>query len=239
MIIYAHRGFSGFYPENTMISFQKAYDVGVSALELDVQMTKDEEIVVIHDERVDRTTNGIGYVRDFSLNELKKLDAGSWFNPLFEGESVPTLKEVLKWLSRVERKMTVNIEIKNNGFAPQKIETKILDIVNSFDIIHQLVFSSFSLDSLNNLRELDRNLSLALLIEWNNNYSVEDIVYLARDMGVKYVHIDVNVLKYEELDVLSNNTNVCVYTVNDKKIYEMAKSKGVYGVFTDFPNKIV
>ena len=64
-------------------------------------------------------------------------------------------------------------------------------------------------------------------------------MYLARDMGVKYVHIDVNVLKYEELDVLSNNTNVCVYTVNDKKIYEMAKSKGVYGVFTDFPNKIV
>ena len=177
MIIYAHRGFSGFYPENTMISFQKAYDVGVSALELDVQMTKDEEIVVIHDERVDRTTNGIGYVRDFSLNELKKLDAGSWFNPLFEGESVPTLKEVLKWLSRVERKMTVNIEIKNNGFAPQKIETKILDIVNSFDIIHQLVFSSFSLDSLNNLRELDRNLSLALLIEWNNNYSVEVTIH--------------------------------------------------------------
>lgn len=96
--LYAHRGFSGRYPENTMIAFEEARKMQVAGIELDVQLTKDGEIVVIHDERIDRTTNGMGYVQEFSYKQLRLFDAGSWYDSRFSKQSIPTLVEVFEWM---------------------------------------------------------------------------------------------------------------------------------------------
>ena len=108
-LIAAHRGFSAQYPENTMASFEAAVQAGAHMIELDVTLSRDEEVVVIHDDTVDRTSDGSGPVRAFTLRELKQLDAGRWFQPRFSGEKIPALKEVL---AAFKDRIWINIEIK-------------------------------------------------------------------------------------------------------------------------------
>lgn len=108
--ISAHRGAKGYAPENTMAAFRRAAELGADSVELDVHLTADDHIVVIHDEALDRTTNGTGYVRDHTWDEIRALDAGSWFAPDFAGERVPLLAEVLAWAR--EAAMPLSIEIK-------------------------------------------------------------------------------------------------------------------------------
>ncbi|MEW5321245.1 glycerophosphodiester phosphodiesterase family protein [Geobacillus thermoleovorans] len=240
MVIYAHRGFSGCYPENTMIAFQKAYAYGAKALEFDVQITKDGKIIVIHDEKIDRTTNGKGFVKDFTVDQIKKLDAGSWFDQLYKDEKIPTLDEVIKWLSTIERKMIVNIELKSKEFSQRKILRELINVIERHNFLkHHIVFSSFLIENLIELRNLDRDVSLALLLEWNKDYSVEEIMKLSEIVNAKYVHTDVRILQSDIVNVLCNLTNVCVYTVNDQNIFKMAKSKGIFGIFTDFLDKMI
>ncbi|WP_338022845.1 glycerophosphodiester phosphodiesterase family protein [Bacillus weihaiensis] len=109
--IIGHRGFAGKYPENTMVSFEAAVDAGADGIELDVQMTKDGEIVVIHDETVDRTTDGNGYVKNFSLEDISLLDASFTYKQFTGMVKVPTLKEVLEW-GRTFPTLILNIELK-------------------------------------------------------------------------------------------------------------------------------
>ena len=96
IVVAGHRGYRSKYPENTLLSFQKALDLGVDMLEFDLHLTRDKKLVIIHDERVDRTTDSIGYVRDFSLKEIRELDAGSWFSNEYKGLEIPTLEELLE-----------------------------------------------------------------------------------------------------------------------------------------------
>jgi glycerophosphoryl diester phosphodiesterase len=107
--IIAHRGASLLAPENTMAAFEKAIDYGIDRIKFDVQLSKDSKLVVIHDHTVDRTTNGSGYVKDFTLRDLKKLDAGSWFSEEFYREKIPTFNEVLK---KYSGKVNFLVEIK-------------------------------------------------------------------------------------------------------------------------------
>lgn len=96
MHIIGHRGASAYAPENTFAAFEKARELGADFIELDVQLTKDGKLAVIHDDKVDRTTNGTGFVRHFTMKELKKFDAGSWFSPSFQGEKIPDLEDVFR-----------------------------------------------------------------------------------------------------------------------------------------------
>ena len=118
---YAHRGFSGLYPENTMLAFRKAVEEGFcDGIELDVHLSKDNEIVIIHDETVDRTTNGTGFVKDKSLEELKKLKANYTFNETYEDQEIPTFEEYCKYVS--DKNIITNIEIKTNLIYYPNIE---------------------------------------------------------------------------------------------------------------------
>src|SRR3972149_9393656 len=108
VMVIAHRGFSGQAPENTLASFKKARELGSDMIELDVRFSKDGHMVVMHDDTLDRTTNGRGKVADYTLKELKQLDAGSWFAPQFSDERIPNLNEVLEL---AKGKILVNIEI--------------------------------------------------------------------------------------------------------------------------------
>ena len=130
MELFAHRGYSAKYPENTMISFRSAVKYPVDGIELDVHMTKDGHIVVIHDEKVNRTTNGKGYVKDMTLEEIKELDAGSKFNPLFKGEKIPLLEEVMQLIEGTNLKL--NIELKSDVFPYYGMDMEVLKLVEKY-----------------------------------------------------------------------------------------------------------
>src|SRR5690554_5174035 len=139
--IIAHRGASNIAPENTMIAFQKAYQIGADGVEFDVHLTRDGKPVVIHDERVDRTTNGIGYVKSLTLSEIKKLDAGSYFHPNYSEEKILTLEETLDLVKNFK---IINIEIKNNLLEYKGIEEKVTNIIRDKKMEQKVICSSFN-----------------------------------------------------------------------------------------------
>jgi len=141
-LILAHRGFAAAYPENTMKSFMEAANAGADGLELDVQMTKDGELVVIHDEKIDRTTNGTGLVKDYNLKDLRKFDAGCHHKTLVKKEPIPLLEEVLAWLSETD--LVCNIELKNSIIPYDGIEEKVISMVRDFNLSEKIIISSFN-----------------------------------------------------------------------------------------------
>jgi glycerophosphoryl diester phosphodiesterase len=137
--IFAHRGYSAVFSENTMTAFKEAEKVGADGIELDIQLTKDREIVVIHDEKVNRTTNGSGFVKDFSYKELRKLNANK---PGIIKEPIPALREVLEWLQT--NRLTCNIELKNGYFPYEGMEEMVIELVQSYGLTERIIFSSFN-----------------------------------------------------------------------------------------------
>ena len=176
MKIWAHRGCSQRYPENTLTAFSKAaelHDKGLEGIELDVQLTKDGEIVVIHDERVDRTTDGYGFVRDYTLDELETFHIHTGKT---EAEHIPTLKEVLDLLrDRMQRGFRLNIELKNSIYPHPGMEAKVHDLVESYGLQDKVVYSSFSAKSLETMRGIDSKVEIGIL-----DSKVSDCLYKLR-----------------------------------------------------------
>lgn len=169
MQIWAHRGCSQRYPENTLTSFEKAMNVkGVTGVELDIQLTKDEELVVIHDEKVNRTTDGIGYVRDFSLNELKKLNVFTGMD--LKTEKIPTMREVFELLMpKLKEGLKINIELKTSVYNYLGIEEKIVKLVDEMGVHDSIVYSSFYPESLYKVHEYDPTAKLGVLDDLLSN----------------------------------------------------------------------
>ena len=127
MKVFAHRGFSGKYPENTMLAFKKAEEVGCYGIELDVQLTKDDEIVIMHDETIDRTTSGTGNIRDYTYQELCLVDCYGKFEGKYDFQRIPTLREYLTWVK--DTGLVTNIELKNSVYYYEHLEEKVIDMV--------------------------------------------------------------------------------------------------------------
>jgi len=163
-LVIAHRGYQAKYPENTLVAFQAAIDTGADMIELDVLWTKDRKMVVIHDESVDRTTNGQGMVSDYTHSELKELDAGSWFDARFKGERLPTLQEVL---DLVKGQVFLNIEIKRSAYEPHHppdaIEKQIVELVKQKNVVESVLISSFEWRVLERLAAMKEAPAIALL----------------------------------------------------------------------------
>ena len=162
MKIWAHRGCSQRYPENTLLAFEKAASIkSLTGIELDIQLTKDGEIVVIHDERVDRTTEGIGYVKDYTLSRIKKLHIYADDNP---SQSIPTIAEVFDMLeSRLKAGLKLNIELKNSICPYEGMEEKITELVQRRGLQNSVVYSSFYAGSLAKLKKLEPDAQLGIL----------------------------------------------------------------------------
>jgi glycerophosphoryl diester phosphodiesterase len=141
ILVVGHRGMKAFYPENTMISFQKAIEAGVDGIEMDINMTKDDQLVVIHDIKVDRTTNGNGLVKDFSLKELKNLDAGSHFSPEFKYEKIPTFEEFLELVK--DKNLLLNVEIKDYRIS---VVDKTIKMLEDYKLTDTYVITCFDAD---------------------------------------------------------------------------------------------
>jgi len=158
--ILGHRGAMGHAPENTMASFKLALEMGADMIELDVHLSRDNVPVVIHDEDVKRTTDGEGQVSDMNLEELKELDAGSWFSDEFVGERIPTLAEVMEW---ARGKVPVNVEIKNGPNFYEGIEEAVVEVLKETSMTNEVIISSFDHVCLRTIKEVEPRLATAIL----------------------------------------------------------------------------
>ena len=174
MKVWAHRGCSQRYPENTLLAFEKAAAVhGLTGIELDIQLTRDGEMVVIHDERVDRTTEGMGYVRDYTLSRIKKLHIYADDKP---SQEVPTIAEVLDLLTpQMKAGLKLNIELKNSVYPYPGMEEKIVELIQKKGLQEFVVYSSFYAASLEKLKRLDPDVELGIL-----DSRVSDCLYKLR-----------------------------------------------------------
>lgn len=150
--IFAHRGSVIDRPENTMAAFRRAAEVGADGIEFDVQFSKDDELVVIHDLTVDRTTEGTGLVRQHSFKELRDLDAGSYFSPEYKGERIPHLTEVLDWLAGTD--LLLNIELKYLSLDYDNFEESILMEISKRKLEDRTIISSFNHEALKKINEM-------------------------------------------------------------------------------------
>lgn len=183
MKIWAHRGCSQRYPENTLLAFEKAIAIkDLTGIELDIQLTKDGHMVVIHDERVDRTTESIGFVRDYTLSELKKLHIYADSHPT---QQISTIEEVLDLIEpRMREGMLLNIELKNSIYPYPGMEDKIAEVISKRGLEKQIVYSSFYAKSIEKLNELQTGSELAIL-----DTKVSDCLYkLKGDCGAVSLH---------------------------------------------------
>lgn len=156
---FAHRGFSGKYPENTMLAFRKALECGADGIEMDVQLTKDGELVVIHDERVDRTTNGTGNVRDYTLEELQKLDASYIYSEEVGFQTIPTFDEYCRWVAGTP--LVTNIELKTGVYPYPGIEAKVWPVLQRYHLEDKVIISSFNHESVLRMKALAPDLNMA------------------------------------------------------------------------------
>lgn len=150
-LIIGHRGASAIAPENTIASFRKALEIGADGVELDAKLSMDGTVMVIHDPTVDRTTNGSGKVRELTLEQIKKLDAGSKFDPKFKGEPVPTLEEVFQ---AIGGKMLINVELTNYADPKDTLPEKVTELVKKYNLQNSIIFSSFHPNTIQRIRKL-------------------------------------------------------------------------------------
>lgn len=228
----AHRGYSGAYPENTSVAFEKAIEAGVDMIEMDCQLSKDGEVVVIHDERLNRTAGGRGLVKGKTLKQLKKLDVGAWFKKSFRGEKILTLEEVM---GIVAGHVDLNLDIKTVRPGSLGIELKILFILSHYDYLDRSILSSFDYRSLRRVRELAPGAKIGVLY----GKGVKDNPFqIAKDLKADSIHVHKELLtpdfiaKARQLGV-----RTFVWTVNDVAEMERFLSLGVDGMFSDFPGK--
>jgi glycerophosphoryl diester phosphodiesterase len=230
--IIAHRGASKLAPENTMYAFELAYNLGAEGLETDVQLTKDHIPVLIHDETLKRTTSGNGYVKDYTYEQLQRLDAGSWFAPEFRDAKIISLEDFLTWVK--PKDLYLNIELKNNKIDYNNLESIVYDMLKSHRLLERTTLSTFNPNSVERLVKYKDDIEIAYLTSKRNPYLVEH----ARRLGASALHIKYRLVS-EQLIRQSHDANmpVRVYTVNKYKHMMNCYEHGCDGIFTDVPYK--
>lgn len=244
-IVIGHRGASSYAPEHTLTSYQLARELGADYIEIDLQMTKDGVLVAMHDQTVDRTTNGIGLVESHSLNELKRLDAGSWFNkkfplyadPGYELLTVPTLEEIFEHFGK---NVNYYIETKSPDKYP-KMEEKLIHLLQKYDLINEkkVIIQSFSEKSLKIIHKAEPTIPLIQLLSYQRpakltEADIKKWKQYAVGIGPPYQMIDEDYIKMARKKKLL----VHPYTVNSKHDLNQLIEWGITGVFTDFTGSL-
>jgi glycerophosphoryl diester phosphodiesterase len=238
MRLIAHRGASAYAPENTISAFQKAIDMGLNAVEFDVQFTLDGKAVVTHDYNLERTSNGSGYIKDFKLSQLRELDFGKWFDEKYINEKIPTLEEVL---SKVKNNYFINIELKRDNNDKRFFSKTIIETIEKFDIREKVLISSFDHNLLKDLYKTDNNLKIALLFPKEIERNFENLKEYIDRLEIKVSAInphkdslnEVSVKNIKKLGLKINS-----YTINEIDDYTRLKNLGVDAVFTNFPDLV-
>ena len=184
MKIIAHRGFSGVYPENTMLAFRKAIEIGADGIELDVHLSKDGQVMIIHDEALKRTTGLDGVISDYTREELEKISAGKTKNDEFGFTPIPSLEEYLAFMAEHKDKFT-NIELKTAPVYYPEIEEKTLELVRKFDLEKNIIYSSFNWLSIERMQRLGTISETGLLFSGMKLYNQAHII---KSLGINYFH---------------------------------------------------
>jgi len=235
-IIFAHRGDLTHAPENTLPSFQQALQKGADGVELDAKLTLDGHVIVIHDTSVDRTTDGKGRVASFTLEAIRKLDAGKWFNEKFAGTKVPLLEEVFE---TVGRDKMINIELTNYSSPRDGLVLKVCELIKRHNNQSQILFSSFFPSNLkiaaNTLPEVPRGLLAmpGLVGLWARSFG-----FMFGEYQALHPHIS-NASREQVQRVHRIKRRVHVWTANTPEEFNRLKEWGVDGIFTDDPQAAV
>jgi glycerophosphoryl diester phosphodiesterase len=227
--IIAHRGGRKWAPENTLAAFAKSCQAGFDGVELDIQRASTGEVVVFHDDDIGRTTNGVGLLKDISFAELRRLDAGSWFDEKFVGEQIPLLQEVF---DLVDGKLTLHIEIKNAPYEYPGIEEDLLDLLNGYRHKDNVVISSFDHTVLARLNKLAPELPTAFLAEG----IFVDIGAYAKRFGATHWHPSYHSLTKKAIDDAHQaGLTVNTWTPNAPREWSELVKANADGIITDDP----
>ena len=232
---FAHRGFSGLYPENTMIAFQKAVECeGCDGIELDVHFTKDQEVVIIHDERIDRTCiNGTGFVKDYTLEELQKFDVSFKFAGQVPPQHIPTLREYFELVK--DTHIVTNIEIKTSNYEYTGIEQAVYDLIMEYGLKDKIIISSFNHFTIKRMKEVCPDMKCGLLTE---TWMIDAGAYTA-NLGVECLHpIWFNMIGEQFDEVKAHGLDVNVWTVNEEEDIRTMMNRGVTSIIGNFPDRI-
>lgn len=228
---FAHRGFSGKYPENTMLAFEKAIAEGVDGIELDVQLTKDGEVVIIHDETIDRTTNGKGYVVEYTYEELSKFDASYIYTGKMGFNKIPTLREYFELVKDLD--IVTNIELKTGINEYPGIEEKVWDMIKEFGLQDRIIISSFNHFSVMRMKKIAPEMKYGFLSEdW-----IIDAGKYTHSHGVQCYHPRFNNLIPEVIDELkSYGLEINTWTVNKEEDMRYLISHGIDAIIGNYPD---
>lgn len=231
---FAHRGFSGKYPENTMLAFEKAVEIGVDGIELDVHLTKDGEIVIIHDEDIKRTCDGEGLVKDMTLEELKKFDASAAFRGVYGFCGIPTLREYFELVKDTD--IITNIELKTGVYEYEGIERKVTDLIKEFGLEDKIIFSSFNHFTVKRCEKIAPEIKRGFLTgDW-----LVDFGKYTRERNVQCCHPWHITLSKEVIDEMhSAGCEINTWTVNEYEDIERLAEWGVDSLIGNFPDRMI
>ncbi len=232
MLVLGHRGARAYAPMNTIPSFELALKQGADGVELDTHFSKDGHLIVLHDFSVDATTNGKGLAKDFTLAELKELDAGSSFSAEYEGTRIPTLDEVFE---AVGKELFINVEIKSETQDTDGVEQAVADCIAKHGLEGSTIVSSFNPLALKRFRAIMPVVPIGYLYSENYNFSeaMEGFPHEARHPH--YEMIDADYMKWAK----ANNFRVNTWTVNDPERAVELYQLGVDAIITDVPDVII
>ncbi|WP_419874964.1 glycerophosphodiester phosphodiesterase [Candidatus Pristimantibacillus sp. PTI5] len=233
VINFAHRGASGCCPENTLAAFQKALELGATGIETDVQLTKDGQVVVIHDESLARTAGLKKLVKDTEYEELSSLDAGSWFAPAFHNQRIPTLEQLLELLKPTD--IVLNIELKNGSIPYLGIEEKVIRMVRDYRMTERVIISSFNHYSLVACKQLAPEIRTGILYmeglyrPWDYAASLQADALHAYKLAVT---------QEWAAEAAAHGIVYHPFTVNDPSEMEALIDAGAAGIITDYPDRL-
>ena len=232
--IFAHRGFSGKYPENTMLAFEKAVEIGVDGIELDVHLTKDNEIVIIHDEDIKRTCDGEGLVKDMTLEELRRFDASATFRGQYGFCGIPTLREYFELVK--DTPIITNIELKTGVYEYHTIEQRVIDMVREFGLSEKIIFSSFNHFTVKRCEEIAPEIKRGFLTgDWLydfGKYTAERNVQCCHPW-----HISLSEETVKEMHDAGCEINT--WTVNEYEDIKKLSAWGVDSLIGNFPDRMI
>ncbi|MGC8971695.1 MAG: glycerophosphodiester phosphodiesterase [bacterium] len=226
--VIAHRGASAYAPENTFPAFELALKMDSCGIETDIHCTKDNVPVLIHDATVDRTTNGSGKVNDFTLEEIKRLDAGSWFSSEFAGTQIPTLEEFLKVFGK---KVYLVLEIKD-----KKATRKTFELVRNLGLLDDSTFISFNIEVLKEIINLEPNANVGFL----TNYVDEEVIKMIKDIDIGQICPYAPSLTRSTVEMIrSYKLDIRVWGVDTEDIMEKMIDLEIYTMTVNFPDKLI
>ncbi|MBC7538540.1 MAG: hypothetical protein H7281_06955 [Bacteriovorax sp.] len=231
-LIIAHRGYSGKYPENTLIAFERAIECHCDMIELDVHLTKDSHLIVAHDHLLGRTVNGRGAIDSLSLSDLQKKDCGSWFKKEFSDQRMSSLKEVL---IKINKRVSVNIEIKHETLKSpghyKIMAEKVLSLIEELGYRDLIIISSFDEQILRKIRSMDATVRLGILDHESEKTLKFNLVRDIKAFSYHHNHIRLNSKNIQQMH--NEGLKVYPYTANTVKSFEKLSSLNVDGIITN------